>query len=539
MAKLTLSDLANLSDEQSAIATINANSALIETAVENTLSRDGTSPNSMSNDLDMNSNQIMNLPSPNYATSPLRLQDLSDFIGNGTITIANFPSTASYLTLGTNATLTAERVLTAGTNIAFTDGGANSTLTVATSASPTFATSVTTPIVSSSTSVTSPLLVGSTSVTTPLVIGGSGAASTLTLESTSGTGTTDKINFKTGAQVTTAYFETVPSTNTYTPASGSVIGQFVMDVGNAKNVRSVTGEFDIPGIGPLPPAGQMYIMSRYADSATGNISNIYSVAWNSGTRLTAAVTGIAVAPTGSSGTNHFGGQFSAVALGSAGGVLQGLNIESDWSTGTITGIGATIKLGDSAGGTTANPGNAYIYTLADQGKAPLYGWRLDCNTLTAIDSTGSVIKNEGNNLSCAYGINFTDTATFATAAFKSLGFIVGPTGSFGYTTGAGGTVTQASSKSTTVVLNKQSGSITMNNAALAGGAIVAFALTNSTIASTDSLVLNHNGGGTLGSYTLNGACGTGTATIYVRNNTGGSLSEALVLSFALIKGATS
>lgn len=41
------------------------------------------------------------------------------------------PTTASYLTLGTDATLSAERVLTAGAGITLTDAGAGSTLTVA------------------------------------------------------------------------------------------------------------------------------------------------------------------------------------------------------------------------------------------------------------------------------------------------------------------------------------------------------------------------------------------------------------------------
>ncbi len=64
MPKLSLTDLASLSNETTAINTINANHALIETALENTLSRDGTSPNTMSASLDMNSNFITNLPAP-------------------------------------------------------------------------------------------------------------------------------------------------------------------------------------------------------------------------------------------------------------------------------------------------------------------------------------------------------------------------------------------------------------------------------------------------------------------------------------------
>lgn len=61
MAKLTLSDVTNLQNQQSLAATVNANSALIVTAMEKTLSRDGTSPNEMTADLDMNSKRILNL----------------------------------------------------------------------------------------------------------------------------------------------------------------------------------------------------------------------------------------------------------------------------------------------------------------------------------------------------------------------------------------------------------------------------------------------------------------------------------------------
>lgn len=109
------------------------------------------------------------------------------------------------------------------------------------------------------------------------------------------------------------------------------------------------------------------------------------------------------------------------------------------------------------------------------------------------------------------------------------------TAGVGYGTGAGGTVTQATSKSTTVELNKVCGAITMNNAALAAATIVSFTLTNSAIAATDVLVLNHISGGTVGSYTLNAQAAAGSATINVRNNTAGSLSDAIVIQFAVVK----
>lgn len=87
MTKLSLSSLINLQNETTAVTTINNNSDAIELAVENTLSRDGTQPNSMNADLDMNSNRILNLPNPISLSEPLRLQDLASFQDTGTVVI--------------------------------------------------------------------------------------------------------------------------------------------------------------------------------------------------------------------------------------------------------------------------------------------------------------------------------------------------------------------------------------------------------------------------------------------------------------------
>lgn len=85
MAKLTLTDLANLQNETTAVNAINSNNTAIENAVENTLSRNGAAPNQMQADLDMNSNHILNLPQPTSATEPLRFQDLADFTGGSLV----------------------------------------------------------------------------------------------------------------------------------------------------------------------------------------------------------------------------------------------------------------------------------------------------------------------------------------------------------------------------------------------------------------------------------------------------------------------
>ena len=108
----------------------------------------------------------------------------------------------------------------------------------------------------------------------------------------------------------------------------------------------------------------------------------------------------------------------------------------------------------------------------------------------------------------------------------------------GYITGDGGTVTQATSKSTAVTLNKKCGTVTLNNAALAADAIVSFTLTNSTIAATDVIVLNHASAGTAGKYALNAQAAAGSASINVTNISAGSLSEAIVIRFAVIKAVT-
>lgn len=118
--------------------------------------------------------------------------------------------------------------------------------------------------------------------------------------------------------------------------------------------------------------------------------------------------------------------------------------------------------------------------------------------------------------------------------------VTGTAGTLGYGTGAGGSVTQATSKATSVTLNKASGTIIMNNAALASGASVSFVCNNSLYNNNGDTITYILSGATSGTgnyqvYILGGA--SGSFTIKLTNITGGSLSDNININFNIIKGS--
>jgi hypothetical protein len=106
----------------------------------------------------------------------------------------------------------------------------------------------------------------------------------------------------------------------------------------------------------------------------------------------------------------------------------------------------------------------------------------------------------------------------------------------GYTAAAQGTVTQATDKTTAVTLNKPAGRITMNAAALGATTNVSFTLNNSYISSNDVLIVTLSGGiATAATYNCwVNSMSAGSASITLRNISAGSLSEAVIINFALI-----
>ena len=162
--------------------------------------------------------------------------------------------------------------------------------------------------------------------------------------------------------------------------------------------------------------------------------------------------------------------------------------------------------------------------------------------IAAGDVTTSTISN--NAVTLAKIVAAAANNTFLARSTSGVGnyeAVDTTTTGLGFYTGAGGVVTQGngSGKATAFTLDKMCGQITIDDDSLAHQTVVSATWSNSKIAATDVVIINHKSGGTVGVYTFNVSCGAGTATLYIRNNqTSGTLSEGLVLSFVVIKGVT-
>ena len=145
------------------------------------------------------------------------------------------------------------------------------------------------------------------------------------------------------------------------------------------------------------------------------------------------------------------------------------------------------------------------------------------------------------SIGVAYSDQDIDGGTIgATTPSTVVGTTVYATSEIGYSAAAQGTVTQATSKSTAVTLNKSAGQITMNNASLATATNATFTLNNSTISANDAVILTISGGQTTpGSYNVfANSLAAGSVSITLRNISGGTLSEAIVINFAVIHCAS-
>lgn len=113
---------------------------------------------------------------------------------------------------------------------------------------------------------------------------------------------------------------------------------------------------------------------------------------------------------------------------------------------------------------------------------------------------------------------------------------------FGYGTGAGSTVTQATNRATGVTINALSGAITTDSTSLAAEASAVFVVTNNKVEIGDVVVVSIRSGmvGLMTSVVVT-AVAAGSFSITVQNNNpaaGTAETGAIIINFAVIKAVS-
>lgn len=221
-------------------------------------------------------------------------------------------------------------------------------------------------------------------------------------------------------------------------------------------------------------------------------------------------------------------------------LASGSKIQGDFSNATLSNR-TTFQTKVTNGATiiTAIPNGTNTFTSVmvknnNDDSNYVFGQIANRNDSITIDSSKS---GTANNVPLKLGIS----GSYPLVIGTDLSVLVQTPTGLGYGIGAGGIVTQATSKSTAVTLNKPTGRITMNNASLAANTAITFQFTNSLIGASDNVLihLREYGGSTepyiVTATTLNVG---GGAFITLINRGAVSLSEAVQLEFSVIKGAT-
>ena len=276
--------------------------------------------------------------------------------------------------------------------------------------------------------------------------------------------------------------------------------------------------------------GGLFVNAANGTTAALGVNNVNS--------LVASSTRINIPLTTASTSTTTGALQVAGGVGVAGNIYAGGTISTNSGTTTpldlrATGANASIGLNADQAfyltSQTSDPATVGVQTKNSVLLA-LRGSYWNGSSATLADATiQHVVSATTPTTRLAFKI--TNTEHFSISNAGSV-LAISPTGGLGYGTGAGGTVTQITSRTTGVTLNKISGAITLFTAA--GSATwQSFTVTNSAVAATDVVLLSQKSGTDL--YMLEvTAVGAGSFRISFAT-TGGTTSEAPVFNFAVIK----
>jgi hypothetical protein len=378
-------------------------------------------------------------------------------------------------------------------------------------------------VLSTSPTLTTPI---SASLTSP-------AATDLTLNAGSGN---QNVNIGAGG---TGFLSFTKSEDSITPSLARFLNAGATTAGRYNEIifgRSLTnggaGTIGYRSDTGTPANGRVFLVNYGVNQDTGGLQIAYSGnVLIGGTTDISGSSGLKVFGTTASTSTTTGSLINAGGFGNAGAAWFGGQINSASSgllfsrTGASTAVqyldiantGGRIQLGieSSTGGNFFGSSTAYATVLASATTAPVQ-IAVNATLAATFSSTATTL---GGNLTVSGSVRSTSA-----------------TGGIGYGTGAGGAVTQGTSRTTGVTLNNVCGAITLFTAA--GSATwQSFTVTNSAVAATDTIIVNQRSGTDLYMISVT-AVGAGSFRISFAT-TGGTTSEAPVFNFSVIKAVSS
>jgi len=412
---VSLTDLANLQNQTTAVTDINNNNDAIETAFGSAYN---TAGDKLLGNMDANNQQILNLPNPTTNDSPLRVTDLNKFIGGGTISTVPAGGTTGQVlakTSNTDYAMSWENagaaVTSVGLSLPSTDFTISNspvtstgTLTAIWANTPTGTGSVvrqSNPNIITPTIQTSLGIEGSTSGTT-LVEASSIASGTLTLPATTDTlvaqATTDTLTNKTisGSSNT---FSNVPLSSLSSEAANTLVG-------NVTGSSASPTAFTIGGLTQKasPAASDLVLLQDQAASGAlkfatvstiGSAGSVSSIAGNTGAFTLA------------------GGVTNSTNQIQADGNYTGYNVPNSSLTVSASAGALTINLTDNGGNTPSATSPVYINFRNSNSTA------LGNTTLVPITSATSIVLPASSTL----GISSSTACRIWVVAFNNSGTV--------------------------------------------------------------------------------------------------------------------
>lgn len=341
-------------------------------------------------------------------------------------------------------------------------------------------------------------------------------------------------------------------------ANSSPFNTFTGNTGITVNANSTSGVLDITN------TGVTYLQAGTGITLSGNTGNITISSTGGGGGGGGTVTSVGVATASTSRITVSGSPIvssGTITLDLATtGVVSGsytyptvtvdnygriTSIANGASVGTVTSVGVTPGFGiQVTGSPITTTGNITILntgvtrltagsgiSLSGSNGNVTISTSVGSGTVTSVGLTSSSLTVSGSPIVAA--------GTFVVDLPSSIAVgnvTANSTGGIGYATGAGGTITQLTSRTTGVTIDKTTGAITLVSAA-GSGTFATFTVTNSTVAATDVVIVNQKSG--TDKYQIFVTAITAGSFDITFATTGGTTTEQPVFNFAVIKGVTS